>query len=445
MKDFFSNANFALVDVGSSKIALVVPQQGADSAERHLVPRCCLVEPVKMETLASDSEIARAEAFRRVRLRAEAMLGLRLRKVFLLATEETLELVAPSHEQDEQQTSRKHGDEPQDHRTKGKGKEETIILNAVATDRNKRPLSFYAMRKRRWQFYTRLASYAGVSVEGFVFPAVALGQSLLVHRRTLANAAERTKTKKVKTERQAHSIPDERSFVVLDMGARTTGLAVFAEGLPCACRSWAFGAVSITAALAESFVLTPSRASTLQRRLVLSESFLNGVLSPSSSPVDPVFSERRFPRKEAFSKKPQQAPPLDALRLAASQEGALRLVVSLYGSFFAEVSRFLERHTPAHLRDAPVYATGGGSLLAGSLSLASRLLSRGVFPYPCLVTGVPTHAFGERIAASCALACLSVLSRGGVLLRAPAILSSMSPRSRHLKTFPSQQEETSHA
>ena len=476
MKTFFSN--FALVDVGASKVALVVPQLsgGTNAAARSVAARCCIVEPVEAGNLSSSSsisssipsEIARAEAFRRARNRAEAMVRTRLRRVFLLANEPSLKLVPPAQE-------RHHNKDSWKKASWDKSQQETIVVNAAATDRNKRPLSFYAMDKRRWQFYARLASYAGVSIVGFVFPAVALGQSLLVHRRTLA-AVARKMTPETKTKTKAGTRTEdgeggielehptnEQSFVVLDIGSHTTGVAVFTAGVPCACQSWEFGTASITATLAESFSLTRARAATLQRSLVFSEDLLESLLDPSSRAATPALSERRFPRKDAFLEKTQHTSQLGATTHAATQQGAMRVVVSAYGSLFAEVARFLKRSAPQLSSLAPVYATGGGSLIAGSHVLASHLLTRYVLPYPCLgartptrgAAGVASRAFGERIAAVSALACLSVLSRGGMGMPASTILSSMSPWSRRLKifslrepsrdSFPFQPEESSHA
>ena len=456
MKNLF--ANFALVDVGSSKVALVVPKiegrtGGGTSAQLSVKARCCIVEPVEIGKMASSIEIARAEALRRARHRAESMLRVRLRKVFLLANEPSLSLVSPSQTQDEK----------------------TIVINAAATDRNKRPLSFYAMHKQRWQFYGRLASYAGVSIVGFVFPAVALGQSLLAHRRAL-KAEETQAGRKAKIEQKLESessFEDQnksQNFVIIDIGSRTTGVAVFVDGVPCACRSWEFGTASITTALAESFSLTQARAADLQRSLVLPDSFLNRLLDPSfvdsssvdpssasssqssSSSASPALSERCFPRpifpvRGTFSSSNSQK--------STPQHGAVRVVASAYRPLFAEVARFLKGCSPSVGSFAPVYAAGGGSLLVGSHVLAGHLLARCVLPYPYLGSRVATRAFGERIAASGALACLSVLSREGVLMPALPTPSSMSRWSRRLKifssrnnthdSFPPQKEETSHA
>ena len=464
MKNLF--ANFALVDVGSSKVALVVPKidgrtGGSTSAELSVKARCCIVEPVEIGKMASSIEIARAEALRRARHRAESMLRLRLRKVFLLANEPSLSLVSPSQTHDEK----------------------TIVINVAATDRNKRPLYFYAMHKQRWQFYGRLASYAGLSIVGFVFPAVALGQSLLAHRRAL-KAEETQAGRKAKLEQKIEaesSVEDQnkpQNFVIIDIGSRTTGVAVFVDGVPCACRSWEFGTASITTALAESFSLTQARAADLQRSLVLPDSFLNRLLDPSlvepslvdSSSADsssasssqsssshsasPALSERRFPRaifpvKDTFSNSNSNSPK------AAPQHGAVRVVVSAYRPLFAEVARFLKGCSPSVGSFAPVYAAGGGSLLVGSHVLAGHLLARCVLPYPYLGSRVATRAFGERIAASGALACLSVLSREGVLMPALPTPSLMSRWPRRLKifssrnnshdSFPPPKEETSHA
>ncbi len=462
-----SFANFALVDVGCSKVALVVPKQdgSTNSVERNFSVRCCVVEPVEAKKLAGDAEIARAEAFLRARKRAEAMTRTRLRRVFLLANEPSLKLVPSSQEQGykddlpndphrEQRAPFAREDEQE------KSPRETIFVNAVATDRNKRPLSFYAMSKRRWQFYTRLASYAGVSIAGFVSPAVALGQSLLVRNRALT--AEETQAG-TRAEVGVTPRTNEQDFVILDIGSHATGVAVFAAGVPCACRSWAFATASITTALAESFALTHARAAALQRNLVLSNSFLDSLLSPSSGSGDAALSERRFPRKDTFSNKDKRSSLLGATTQAVSQKGATRILASAYGSLFREVARFLECCTPHFSCDAPVYATGGGSLVAGSHVLASHLLTRCVFPYPYLdaklTTPITTRdspcAFGDKIAASAALACLCVLTRGG-LMRASATLSSKPPWSRRLKIFSSredtrdsvssqQEEETSHA
>ena len=466
MKNLF--ANFALVDVGSSKVALVVPKidgrtGGGTSAELSVKARCCIVEPVEIGKMASSIEIARAEALRRARNRAESMLRARLRKVFLLANEPSLSLVSPSQTQDEK----------------------TIVINAAATDRNKRPLSFYAMHKQRWQFYERLASYAGLSIVGFVFPAVALGQSLLAHRRALkaeetqAGARAKIEAKleqKIEAENSVEDQNKPQNFVIIDIGSRTTGVAVFVDGVPCACRSWEFGTTSITTALAESFSLTQARAADLQRSLVLPDSFLNRLLDPSlvdpssqsSSSVDPssasssqsssshssspALSERRFPRvifpvKDTFFNSNSQK--------VAPQHGAVRVVASAYRPLFAEVARFLKGCSPSVGSFAPVYAAGGGSLLVGSHVLAGHLLARCVLPYPYLGSRVATRTFGERIAASGALACLSVLSREGVLMPALPTPSSMSRWSRRLKifssrnnshdSFPPPKEETSHA
>ncbi len=480
MKPLFSN--FALVDVGASKVALVVPRNvggldarldarlgaSANTPSSSITARACIVEPVRVHvrnlaekqqakqqgTIATSNEIARAEAFRRARLRAETMLRTRLRKIFLLANEPSLTIVSPSQEQGYKNDKNEQclEDERQSHH---QDHEETIVINAAATDRNKRPLSFYAMDKRRWQFYARLASYAGVSIVGFVSPSVALGQSLLVHRRALAEVAQQNKgvTKGVLSPTTTAETLIEQTFVVIDIGSHTTGVAVFASGVPYACQSWHFGAMSITAALAESFALTLPRAATLQRNLVFSDAFLNSLLASSGGVGGEALSERRFPRTDAFAKKTS----------TASQQGTARIVASAYGSLFAEVARFLKRCAPRLADDAPVYTTGGGSLVAGSQVLASHLLARCVLPYPCFGASIPTSsssivslpAFSERIAASSALACLSVLARGEF---SPLTLSSMSLRSalaRRLRifssredsrdTFPPQQEETSHA
>ncbi len=494
MKTLFSN--FALVDVGASKVALVVPRLDAklgarmgnskNTAPSSITARACIVEPVRVraeksaeksaekltkkqqEKIAPSSEIARAEAFRRARLRAETMLRTRLRKVFLLANEPSLTIISPSQEQsykNDNRDSRREDDRQNHHQDH----EDTIVINVAATDRNKRPLSFYAMDKRSWQFYTRLASYAGVSIVGFVSPAVALGQSLLVHRRALVESAQHSKGV-TKAE-----VASEQSFIVIDIGSHTTGVAVFAAGVPYACQSWQFGTLSITTALAKAFALTLSRAATLQRNLVFSNAFLNSLLASSAQAdedvLEDVLSERRFPRADAFAKKTSQPAPLgtttQSMGAAASQQGTARIVASAYGALFAEVARFLKRCAPRLADDAPVYTTGGGSLKVGSQVLASHLLARCVLPYPCLGARIPASipasssssvslpAFSERIAATSALACLSVLARGEF---SPLTLSSMSPRSawaRRLRifssredsrdSFPPQQEETSHA
>ncbi len=463
MKSF---SNFALVDVGASKVALVVPKlsRGANATTHDMAARCCVVEPVAEEGLGSSagfpSEIAQAEAIRRARHRAESLLRTRLRKVFLLANEPSLELVPPSQEppyrhRNPYDTRAPDGSDFDSTSTEGKGGKETIIVNAVATDRNKRPLSFYAMDKRRWQFYARLASYAGLSVVGFVFPAVALGQSLLVHRRALTAETTRTRTKtktgaeRMGAERMGTGIEASvygQNFVVLDIGAHTTGVAVFVAGVPCACKSWKFGTASLEAALSDKFSLTRARAAMLQRSLVFSDDLLNSLLDPSSRSGSPALSARRFPRKDTFDKTRQPA-SLGATTQAIKQQGAARIAAAAYGSLFAETARFLQRCAPQIGDKAPVYATGGGSLVAGSHVLASHLLARYVLPYPCLGARIAagrssTPPFGERIAASAALACLSVLSRGGLDDgSAPPTLSSLSPWSRRVKMFLSRDDK----
>ena len=447
-------SSFALADVGCSKVALVVPHlsRGTNS-ERPCTARCCIVEPVEEKNPSRSNEIARAEALRRARHRAEVMLRLRLRKVFLLANEPSLEIQASldgGDERDGRRTGERLAHEHPDpdpnpdpdanKKLDSNDNREMIVVGAVATDRNKRPLSFYAMRKQHWQMYERLASFAGFSIMGFVFPAVALGQSLLVHRRAIV--AEATQARRG-TAGKGELAKNKQTFIILDIGSRTTGIAVFAAGVPYACLSWEFGAMSIVSALAEAFALSPARAANLRDGLVLSSSFLDSLLPPSSHAGLSGLVERRFPHKDAASHK-----------TATSQQGAARVVASAYASLFAEVARWLQRYAPQQaIGDAPIYITGGGSLIAGSHVLASHLLTRDVLPYPCLETKV--FSGGERIATESVLACLSLLSHRGVGMPVPSTLSSLSPWSRRWKIFssrderrdalPSQPEETTHA
>ena len=362
----------AIADIGNYKIAMTVPNMtvpNRDAAMRAdtlvyqpackaiVVEKCELDKKGNEQAIVSDESQenqrteACAEALRKARARAEKISQQRVRKILLLADFPELKAVSPDVTQRSQVM---HVESQAEVKTKWKK------LNSIALDRNKRPLAFYAMPNEKWKSYERIASFAGVKIVGFIFPAIAVGNAILAQNYERETSQERS-----------HSFA--KSFIVLDIGARYTSIAMFADGLPCAIATIEFGAENLKQALADAFQISSDRAEQLQYSLCFSESLLNSYNELKREPHEEAIGIRRiFPRNIKL--------PRNTLTQRKDAQGAERILAPIYEKAMQKVIRMFDNLAPRFSKNAPVYMCGGGAAIAGIQTLTAHLLKRCVFP-----------------------------------------------------------------
>ena len=217
----------AIADIGNYKVAMTVPNSTmlktdattrADalayqpSCKAIVVEQCEVGKKNNEQVIVSDEsrENQRAEtsaefcamALRKARARAEKISQQRVRKILLLAALPELKAVSPDATQASQAL---HVESPAEAKTKWKK------LNSIALDRNKRPLAFYAMPNEKWKSYERIASFAGVKIVGFIFPAIAVGNAILAQNyereTSLAKTSLKNKPRKNKPRKNKYCKP----------------------------------------------------------------------------------------------------------------------------------------------------------------------------------------------------------------------------------------------
>ena len=375
----------AIADIGNSKIALVVAN--ADTMERanaltsHVACKAIVVQKFNLakdknnEGQGIEKEEVRenqlAEALRKARERAEKKSKQRVRKLLLLVAEPELLAISPQ--------ATEKGQEMQPKLQAGaqiKAQKKWKKLNSIALDRNKRPLALYAMLSEKWKSYERIASFAGVKIVGFIFPPIAVGNALIAQ-----NYERETRQEGLKEF--------AKSFIVLDLGARYTSIAMFTDGLPCAIATIEFGSENFNEALIEAFQLSSERAEQLKNSLCFSENLLNSYSEAITKQKNKGEQEssrelkrktheelieikRIFPRNIKVAKNP--------LAQRKDAQGAERILAPIYEKAMQKVIRMFDNLAPRFSENAPVYMCGGGAAIPGIQTLTAHLLKRCVFP-----------------------------------------------------------------
>ncbi len=409
------DAELAIVDMGNSKLAMVVPDADAMTRAGELAAQAICKATVE-ERVVLHKEVAgqegredevvedqRAQALLKVRERAEKKSQQRVRKVLLLAAEPELQAVSPQVASP-QATRREQ--ELQMGLQQAVSQKKWKKLNPIALDRNKRPLALYAMPNERWKAYERIAYCAGVKIVGFIFPAIAVGNALITQNYKHPTRQERLK-----------QFPE--SFIVLDLGARYISIAMFNDGLPCAIATIEFGSQKFNEALINAFQLSSKRAEQLKYSLCFSESLLDAysdaITKQKNKGVDEISSgltekhyeeavevQRIFPRNIKVARNP--------LAQRKDAQGAERILAPIYEKAMQKVVRTIEYLAPRFSKNAPVYMCGGGAAIAGIQTLTAHLLKRCVFP--ALLPRVTGSAIRAPIHSISALAALFAIGGG---------------------------------